>query len=349
MTTPTSDEPVERALRGLLAERRPADGAPDRLRQRVERLPELVGTAPRFGSIRSLGGVLAAAASLAVAALLVALLLSGRGVQPAVHGVGAVPSPGTTFDPTIDGPGIVDYVAPTLPYGALAIGVISTVLAVVFLIRFRRRRRIVDVVGGVVLTIAGVSAIALSFHPGFVFGDQWGPRLGYGVQVTAAPGSDGPDTWYDTAAPGQPIEIEFTIRNPGPLPIRLLGVVQDPYAKQMVIYRWSALWLGGDPYDGRTEIGDPQPFEPVDVQPNGYLRVYLVGKVGKCAYGPSFSLANTSDVGGFASRGRQIHFAFSVLGLASGGDVTLPVALAEPTVNGCTGSEEPQLSPGNSP
>jgi hypothetical protein len=349
MATPTSEEPVERALRGLLAERRPADGAPDHLRQRVDRLPELVGAASRFGRLSTLRGVLAAAASLAIAALLVALLLSGRGVQPVVHGVGAVPSPGTTFDPTIDGPGIVDSVAPTLPYGALAIGVISTVLAVVFLIRFWRRRRIADVVGGVVLAIAGVSAIALSFHPGFEFGDQYGPVLGYGVQVTAAPGSDGPDTWYDTAAPGQPIELTFTVYNHGPLPIRLLGVVQDPYAKQMVIYRWSALWLGGDPYDGRTELGSPQPFEPVDVQPNHYLRLYLVGKAGKCAYGPSFSLANASDVGSFASRGRQIHFAFSVLGLPSGGDVTLPVALAEPTVNGCTGSEEPQLSPGISP
>ena len=334
MHVSTSEEPVERALRGLLAERRPGDGAPDHLRQRVERLPELVGAPPRFGGIRALGGGLAAAASLAVAALLVALVISGRGVQQLVQGVGAVPSPGTTFNPTIDGPGIVDYVAPTLPYGALAIGIIAAVLAVAFLVRVRRRRPVAGVVGGVLLSIAAISAIALSFHPGFAFGSEIGPVLGYGVQVTAAPGSDGPDTWYDTAAPGQPIEIVFTIRNPGPLPIRLLGVVQDPYAKQMVIYRWSALWLGGDPNDGRTEIGSPQPFEPVDVQPGGELRVYLVGKAGKCAYGPSFSLAGNPEIA-YASRGRQIHFAFSVLGLPSGGDVTLPVALAEPTVNGC--------------
>lgn len=348
MTVPTSEEPVERALRGLLAERRPADGAPDHLRHRVERLPELVGAPPRFGRIRTLAGVLAAAASLAVATLLVALLVSGRGVQPLVQGVGAVPSPGTTFDPTIDGPGIVDYVPPTLPYGAMAIGVIATVLAVVFLIRFRRLRRVPDIVGGVVLAIAAVSAIALSFHPGFVFGNQYGPVLGYGIQVTAAPGSDGPDTWYDTAAPGQPIEIEFTIRNPGPLPIRLLGVVQDPFAKQQVIYRWSALWLGGDPNDARTEIESPQPFKPVDVQPDGSMRVYLVGMAGKCAYGPTFSLANNPEIA-YVSRGRQIHFAYSVLGLPSGGDVTLPVALVEPTVNGCGAGEGPQLSPGISP
>jgi len=61
----------------------------------------------------------------------------------------------------------------------------------------------------------------------------------------------------------------------------------------------------------------------------------VVGRAGACAFGPSFRLEDAEEMTYASSR--RLLVAYAVLGLSSVGEVELPVALAQPLSEQCTG------------
>lgn len=334
------DQSLEGSLRGMLGERRPENGAPAELHERVARIPEEVGLRAGRGSSRLVARIAGGMAGLAAAAAIVLLVVGALTSRPVVPEVGSAPAPGApvaTFDPAIEGPGIVrpsnEYSPPpdslvSVPWVVAAIG--GVVLGAVALTGGRLRR--LAALAGVL--ILAVGANGLSSHPGFETGSAWGPRTGLDVQVEALSASGGVDVWYVTAEPDGPIVFAFDVRNPGPLPIQLLGVVQDEFPTSS-FPSWTAVWLHEDANGGLPAVEDATPFRPVEVPPDGHVALYVVGRAGACAFGPSFRLEDVSDHASASSR--QMQVAYAVLGLSSVGEVELPVALAQPLSEECTG------------
>jgi hypothetical protein len=335
----TPDQSFEGALRGMLEERRPGNGAPAELRDRVARIPEEVRPGAAHGSIRPMASIAGSLAGLAAAAAIALLVFGALGSRPVVPDVGSAPAPDAqvaTFDPAIEGPGIVtpsdEYPRPaeslsSVPWVVAAIGgVVFGALA----LTGGRSRRLAALAGVVALAIG---ANGLSSHPGFETGSAWGPRTGLGVQAGALPASGGVDVWYVTAEPDGPIVFAFNVRNPGPLPIRLLGVVQDEY-RSSSFPSWTAVWLYENEDGGLPAVEEATPFRPVDVPPDGHVALYVVGRAGACAFGPSFRLEDAEEMTYASSR--RLLVAYAVLGLSSVGEVELPVALAQPQNEECT-------------
>jgi hypothetical protein len=218
-----------------------------------------------------------------------------------------------------------------------AVVLIALALAVSLLYAHRGIRGWLDVLGLAVLGLVVAGAIALAMHPGFEYrGGSLAPVLGYGVQADPPRGGDGAPVFYETVNAGDPAILLVTITNPGPLPIRLDGIVEDPGASGTNLPRWTAMTTATDPNVIGQPFKDLGTFEPTTVEPGGYLDVYLVSKAGPCAFGPSFTLAKSADLS-MIIRNRQVLFGYSVLGLSSSAPYELPVNLAEPTRNNCSG------------
>jgi hypothetical protein len=317
----------EAAIRSFLVGERPADGAPEALRGRVLAIPSV-----QVGWTRRLVTWLPAAAIAGLATIAIAVFgtWAAQSGLLAPEGAGqATPQP---FDPLIEGPGMTYGVARTLLFIPGFAAVLAGLLGLRSLLRWFTRRRLRDLVpvGLCMAIVAG--AIWLGSHPGFELGSFYQDPVGFGVHVDPAPGSGGATTFYETAAPGDEIAMAFSIRNPGPLPIRLEGVDQAAFVKDQVIYRWTSLWIAPVLYS--TDVQTLQPFRPTVVAPGDELLIYVVGKAGTCAIGPSFSLDDAA-VAGYTSRGRQLDLSYSVLGLGSVASLTLPFELLEPARNGC--------------
>lgn len=334
----TPGRSLEGALRGMLAARRPVDGAPAALRGRILAIPEQIRPRATHGSLRPVariaGGVAALAAAAAIALLMVGALAS-RPVVPDVGSSPAADAPVATFDPAIEGPGIVtrsdEYSPPaeSLAFVPWAIAGVGGVLLVVVALTGGRVRRLAALAGVVVLAIG---ANALSSHPGFEMGNSGGPMMGLDVRAEPPPAGEGPGVWYVTADPGGLVVFAFDVRNPGPLPIRLLGVVERPDPGPS-FPTWTAVWLHEDPGGGLVPVEQAMPFRPLEVPPDGHVVLYLVGRAGACAFGPSFR-SEDADGGTFASS-RHVRIEYAVLGLSSVGEVELPVTLAQPLREGC--------------
>ncbi len=337
----TPGQSFEGALRGMLEARRPLDGAPAELREQILLIPEQVRADGAHRSLRPTARILGAAAGLAAAAAIAFLMVGALAIRPVAPDVGGSPPPDVplaTFDPAIEGPGIVtppdDYPPPSesLTVVPWAIAGVGGVLLAVVALTGGRVRRIAAVAGVAVLATA---AHALSSHPGFEMGNSIGPRMGLDVRVEPPPAGEGPDVWYLTAEPGGPVVLAFDVRNPGPLPIRLLGVVQGK-GPVSSFPRWTAVWLHEDANGGMPGEEEAMPFRPLEVPPDGHVVLYLVGRAGSCAFGPSFRL-DDAGTGAFASS-RHVRIAYAVLGLSSVGEVELPVTLAQPQSEECLGA-----------
>ncbi|MDQ3553700.1 MAG: hypothetical protein M3395_04755 [Chloroflexota bacterium] len=337
----TPDGSFEAALRGMLEERRPAvNGASAELHERVARIPDEAGPRAGGGSSRLVARFAGGLAGLAAAAAIALLVIGALASRPGVPEVGSAPAPDApvaTFDLAIEGPGIVrpstEYSPPPddlvlMPWAVAAVG--SVFLGAVALTGGRLRR--LAALAGVL--IMAVGANGLSSHPGFEHGSGWGPGTGLDVQVVAPAALGGVDVWYVTAEPGGSVVFALNVRNPGPLPIRLLGVVQDDFTISG-LPSWTAVWLHENQDGGLPAAEAATPFRPVEVPPDGHVALYVVGRAGACAFGPSFRLEDASDHASVISR--QIRVAYAVVGLSSVGEVELPVALAQPLSEVCTG------------
>lgn len=323
--------PFDTWLSEQLRDLRPSEGAPETLRLRVDGVPGRLG---HYHQLRRLvdgqSGMLAVAGLTAAAALAAfafalrpGLVLPGPG--------GNAPPP--TFDPTVEGPGLLYDVIPTLTIVPGIVALVALVGAWIV-----RRRGIGGRLAG--LPFAGLATVAfaamlVALHPGFTWRDgMYGPILGYSISAEPPEGSDGPSVFYEAANPGDPLIFAVTITNPGPLPIRLEGIVEDLMALQEINTRWTAMTTRVDVTADPSRLDLLQAFRPVVVGPGQQLDVYLVAKAGRCTYGPGFTL-DAPRVGGYVSRSREIKLAYSVFGLASYAPFELPVVLVEPTREDC--------------
>jgi len=340
MMDAVSDRQLEIRLGETLRALRPAGGAPAALRSRVEMIPERVPSEPflrRF--LRGWPAAATVAGLLAVAA--VALLAVGLRPSLLDQATNGGPQPTRIpFDPTVEGPGLLlSFNVPrTLVLVPGAVALIALTLAAVQLYRHRGIRGWLDTLRLGVLGVAAAGAIGLAMHPGFEWrGGSLAPVLGYAVQADPPRGGDGAPVFYETVNPGEPTVVLVTITNPGPLPIRLDGIVEEPGRAATALPRWTAMTTTKDPNTVPNSLSDLDPFQPKVVQPNDYLDVYLVSKAGPCAFGPSFTLDQSAELA-MIGRNREVFFGYTVLGLSSAAPFELPVNLVEPTRMNCPSS-----------
>lgn len=334
MNTETLGERGDRALRAVLADQRPAGAAPAELRDRVLRIPAESRPGGRLEPFRAPASAAGRLAVLAAAAVLTIAVVATLASRPMVPGPGTSPPPGGTaqaFDPSIEGMGIATAVVDTLSLVPWIVGVLGGVVLGGLAIRSERRGRI-GVLGLAIVVMAG--ALWLSSVRGFEMGYGWGPSSGLDVRADAPPGSNGPDVLYVTAEPGGHFVVTLVVRNPGPLPIRVGGLVED-LAEGVLAPRWTALWLYTDAAGGIPGREAASPFSPVEVAPDGYVVLYAVGQASRCAFGPSFALADLENVG-LVSRDNP-RLAYSVLGLSAASEIELPFVIAEPYQPNCPG------------
>lgn len=327
MSEQLSDGLLEARLRAALADLQPVNGAPARLRARVDDIPNAASTSSRWLRSLFLAGTAAAGMGL------IALLAAGR-LQLAMPlpGPGAGNAPDPTFSPSIEGPGIWTSVVPQLPIVFVALAAIVGAAGARWVLRARDLRGSMFL--RAVLAVGACVAIAApGFEPGFEPGSSYGPVLGLDVRASAPAGTDGPDAWYETAEPGGPVALMVSIRNPGPLAIRFEGIVESETADNPIAFRWTAVWLPRDAnvYPNTTDRW--QSFTPTVIEPGSEIQVNLVGRAGSCAFGPGFTLA--TPPGAMASRSRSIQVAYSVFGLTQTADVELPMQIVEPYAEHC--------------
>lgn len=320
---------LEDRIRASLADLRPGDAAPERLRARIEQLPERFGRPGIVGRIVAMRRSLVALAVVAAVATVAALAVSLTPLRPLTPG-GNAPNP--TFDPSVEGPGLLHDPIPTM----LIVQVVSIVAALVFVVgwtsarAFRSRRGIAA--GLVAVGLAGGSILlavqALTVTGGF------GPALGYDASASPPPGSDGPRVYYSTAEPGQPTIAFFEVWNFGALPIQLDGMVVDDIFSGAIGPRFTALALATVPNEYPNSLDKLQPFTAQLIPPQSSVVIYLVGRAGACAFGPGYA-PDVSEAPGFSVLTRDVRLGYSVFGLASTTVVEMPMQLVEPAAVRC--------------
>ena len=331
----SGDERVDAAfegwLRGAMRGLSPEERAPDALALRILSIPDQPSRPGLFARIRDgqPGALLAAGFAAAVAVL---LLSTAFRLQPA--GPGAIDSPGTTFDPTIVGPGIVTSTFPSLAIARWALAGAALVFALVQLFGRRPASRMAMILGGLGLLVAYLVSPLLRLDPGLQNGGFDALPLGFGIDAPEGP-FDSRDLWYETADPGQPTTIVITLRNAGPLPVRFDGIVGDLGEVFLAAQPWRAVWLGTLGDDGSVAgIERASLFEPTTIEPGNELQVFLVGRAGPCAYGSTFQLGDDSQTGALQIS-RIVEVAYSVFGLSSSTQLELRMDLAEPLRADC--------------
>lgn len=343
MTRSTHIDPLEARLRGTLEELRPADGAPASLRSRVDGLPEHMASPGFVGRLR---GLLVSPSTVAVViagAAILALAVAFKGGVPAPYdNVGGAPHP--TFDPTVEGPGMLHGPIPTL----LVAAVISVLLAARLVRHWRAIVRLdtwLDIGRGVALVALLAIPTSLVLEPAVRDqGGSLGPVLGFGIPVDPPPGSDSAPVYYVTAEPGAPFIVLFDIANGSALPVTVDGIVSesfvssDPTATSDPTRRtgpeWTALALPSIPNIFPNGMDQLRPFTPTVVASNQLLTLYLVGKAGSCAFGAGYT-PDTIGVTSYASMTRAVHIGYSILGLSTTTSFTMPLQVVEPESSRC--------------
>jgi hypothetical protein len=281
-----------------------ATSVPISLRLRIAAIPEARPERRRSGW-KALGAGLASVGSIA-AILVLALTLASSLPGPAAEVGNASPA----GPEGLEGTGILDRVAPLLPWIPPATGL---GLAVALLAFARRRGRSVPVALLAALGLAGLG-IALAAHPPLGI-SGWGPQEGLVVEARPDTASPGPAVLAIVARPGERFGLRLLLRNPGPLPMRILGVVQ-PASEGAVLPRWTGAGvLVGAPPGSMLGWEEASPFEPFELPPEGLREIFLVGRASSCATGPLFGAEEWATATRFIAP--QIRIAYSVLGLST--------------------------------
>ena len=266
--------------------------------------------------------VLAAAAAVFIAALALPLLRPlGTGPVPGASG-----GPSASFDPSLSGPGLVS--PPPLQAEALvALGLLIAGGLILAVAPRGPRRAAVALVVAVALLAGGAAVLQTHAVTG-----SYASSGGIGTWDADSGDPYSPVIVYVTAAEGQPFSFAFSVRNEGPLPVRLEGVVADPAVQggPVLFPTWRAVWRG-DLSDGI--IGGPvAPFAPVDLASGDEVLLWLVATASPCAYGPSYNPATDQ----LAAVGLPpIQVSYSVLGFPRTATIRLPFDVLQPYRSGC--------------
>jgi hypothetical protein len=318
------DERLEREVRGLLAARDPGP-APDGLRDRVDRVAETAraGATIRRRLARVVVPVLGLAAGVAL------LLLAAPLLAPPRTGPGAPTTPASTFDPMLQGLGLVP--PPALEAEALVVlGLLAVGGLILALAPSGPRRTFVTLMAVVVLGFGGAQVLLTHAASGPAASSG-----GIGVLNVEQTESVNPYPVYITAAPGGPFSFGFSVVNAGPLPIRLDGVVADPQVQAGRVEQPTlrAVWRGGGA--NGDVIGPTEPFAPTELASGEFVFLWLVGTASPCAAGPSFDPA----AGQVAMVGMpELRVQYSVLGLPRTTAIRLPFDPLQPYRAGCPAS-----------
>ncbi|MEW6225863.1 MAG: hypothetical protein AB1627_14660 [Chloroflexota bacterium] len=322
MSERDDDLRLERELRGLLGDRDPGP-APYGLRERVDRVPgrDAAGESVAERARRAIVAALGLAA--AVVLVLVAVPLVAKPPGP---GPGGPPMPVVTFDPTLHGPGLVP--PPALEAEVLVVlGLLIVAGLVLAVAPSGPRRALAAFVLVAGLAVGGAQILLTHAAAGPVASSG-----GIGVRNVepSDPARDGRYPVYVTAAPGDPFSFGFSVRNEGPLPIRLEGVVRDPAVHDGVVDypTLRALWRDGSSQGGVTgPTGPVAPFGPIDLGPGEFTVLWLVWTASPCAAGPSFEpIGDETALVGIP----ELRVAYSVLGFARTAVIDLPFEILQP-------------------
>lgn len=339
----TTDATIERAIRAALADLRPEGMPPTALRASVMLIPTTLRREPVWRRLARAFAVPVAAAAIAATAILVAVFgltraplvrvpPSGGGAQPPVIG----------FDPSLEGMGFITATIPSLAIAGVLFIVVGAAVAArtLFSAGASTNRGRATVLLGVVAAIAGVGLTQLDV--GLAEGSLRGAPLGY----VEEPGSELQDqlVWVATAAPGEPTVGIFSLRNTAAVPVRIEGIVVPSNYDDIVGWQWTALWMPADsPGWSAPPLDEVRPFEPVTLGPGEDLSVYLAGRAGPCAYGPTYQPGGGEEsnpgLGGWTPLGPEITVAYSVFSLAGTTMVDIGQTFAEPRINGCTAQQ----------
>jgi hypothetical protein len=318
MTGDTADRDdlrLEQVLRDVLGARDPGP-APLGLRERVDRVPSETPPA-RHDRLHRAAPYLAVAAALVVLVAGIGALGAGR-VGPGRVGTG---STGSAFDPYATGIGVVE--APSQVVVVLVVAAL-TMLAFYGAGMLRGRK-------------SGVLAVLFVVIPGAFLVTQVLPAprgTGGGTGPGMVPGED---LGYEsgdrmvavvTADPGEPYQLAFVASNPGPLPIRLDGIVPSPMPG---VTEAPSLWVDGMSPDGFSAPASP--FAPVILGPGEEVVLWLVQRASSCAIGSEQQLVTAS---GGADQS-AISLRWSVLGLVPRTDgIELAYYVTTPFRAGCS-------------
>jgi hypothetical protein len=338
MTDPST---IETELRGILLTERPTEGASAVLRARVADIPARVRIDhPVIALLRRAAVPLSAVGAASAAVVLASIGLTRAPVTGLPPGGGGV-SPGVTFDPALEGFGLVTSIVPTL----LVVQWVIAGLAVAVAVRLafgadrhaRRTRLVASALVICAIAVAPTTKIPLLDGLGLQPGAVRGVLAGYGLDRPPERPFDEFDRYYQTASPGEPTIIMFSIRNAGPVPLRLEGVVVHPDHAALAQARWTAVWLQTTVTSERAiaPLGETTPFEPTTIAPGDELHVFLVGRAGPCAYGPGFTLESEADISGYSMLGPTVEVAYSFAGMVGTTIIDMDQGFVEPHRNGC--------------
>ncbi len=316
---------VEQSVRQALARRDPGP-APVALRDRVARVPE--AATARSTGMRRLARVGVPLLGLAAAILLLMIaapLLAPRGVGP-----GASTEPGTSFDPSLKGPGLV---APPLveAEGLVVLGLLIAGAIVLVAAPAGPRRAGAAVVALVVLGFGGSQVLLTHAITGPVASSG-----GIGVlNVEQTEPGGGPYPVYITAAPGEPFTFGFSVQNEGPLPIRVEGVVADPLVQDGLVFypTLRAVWSAGPVNPDAAFVPPQAPFSPVDLGSGSWVALWLVETASPCAAGPQYDPADAADTAYVGIP--TVRVEYSVLGFPRTTENNLPFDLLQPYLANC--------------
>lgn len=317
------DTRLEGAIEAALTRLDPGP-APATLRERVAHVTE---TGRMRSPLRVRLSRLALPA-LGTAAAVFILVLTLPLLQPIRTGPGPGGSfaPATSFDPSLQGPGLVSRL--TLQAEALVgIGLLIAGGLVLVVAPRGPRRAVVALVVAAALLAGSVAILQTHAVTG-----SYASSGGIGTRDVGTANPYSPLVVDVTAAEGQPFSFAFSVRNEGPLPVRLDGVVVDPAVQgdSVLFPTWRAVWRGSLS-DG--VIGGPvAPFAPVGLASGDEVLLWLVATASRCAAGPSFDPATEQ----LAAVGLPpIQVSYSVLGFPRTATIRLPFDVLQPYRNGC--------------
>lgn len=327
----SGDSGLERGLTAVLVDLRPAGPAPAALRDRVLATPERLGYRPRLARLlQRLPSLAGAAALVAAAVVIAAVVLRSPGASVVPPGV--VGTPRTAFDPNLEGPGILRSVETTLTWMPTVIGVVAIVGFLYVLSRGRMRLgwRVLALLGCVLVGLGALVLRTVNVRDG----SATAILSGFAVQVPGVEGFDGTGQFFETAGPGDHSVIMFSVRNTSAIPVTIDGVLVDEPVSDDVP-TWSAAWLPTVQTLAINGLDDLRPFAPTVVAPGAELDIYLVGKPGRCAYGPTFTL--NSPIAGSYGLDDSARVAYSAFGLRNFAIVRTRLDAMEPIREGCQG------------
>lgn len=336
-----ADLRLERALRGTLAGRDPGT-APARLREGLLRDPA-PGTAavegePVAGRVRGarvasgigVGVGPAALALAAVVALAVGLATVTTSAPGDGHG-GAPPTapPGTEGD--IPWPGVT-LGAGGFPWWLVIAGL--GIAAIAGLLLAARRPRVSTRWARAAALLVGASLVAgyqllVTWTP-----LEYGPVSGLGPEVLRVvepdPASDGvPVNYYPWSAGGH-IHVVVSVRNAGPVPIRILGIGDE---------RSDALWrLTGLELRRNMTTLDTIPFVPTELEPGAMIEGRAEATFSTCEPGSTMR-AGPGEDGVMQLTLVSMPVRYEVLGLARQASISLPYAMVAEATGSCILSE----------